>query len=214
MILVLLGPPGSGKGTQAKKLATEHKWVQLSTGDMLRAAIVSGTPLGKQAKALMDKGQLVPDSVVIDLIQERVQAPDCKQGFVLDGFPRTVAQAEALDKLLVEKTKKVSRAVLFDIADEELVRRLGGRRTCLKCGSMYHLEHLQPKVSGVCDVCGSALVQRDDDNEATIRKRLAVYHETTSPVAEYYRKQKKLRTVDATRPAEEVTRAVSLALTK
>jgi adenylate kinase len=208
MILVLLGPPGSGKGTQAKKLVTQHQWPQLSTGDMLRSAIAKGTQLGLEAKAFMDKGSLVPDSVVIGLIAERSQAPECKAGFILDGFPRTIPQAQALDEMLKAKGRAVDRAVLFEIPDSELVRRLSGRRTCLKDGSMYHVETLQPKAAGVCDICGSALVQRDDDKAEVIQKRLAVYHLQTAPVAQYYQSADKLKKLDATQSPEAVSKAL------
>jgi adenylate kinase len=208
MIVVLLGPPGSGKGTQAKKLIGEFHWPQLSTGDMLRAGIQSGSKLGIEAKKFMDLGQLVPDSVVVGLIAERSLAPDCKNGFVLDGFPRNIAQAEALDKMLKQQGRQVDRAVLFEIPDEELVRRLSGRRTCPKCNSMYHVEHLPPKVGGVCDQCGNALVQRDDDRVDVIKKRLTVYHQQTEPLIGFYRAQSKLSSIDARRSAPEVGRAL------
>ena len=212
MILVLLGPPGSGKGTQAKKLVTEKSWPQLSTGDMLRSAIAKGTKLGLEAKSFMDKGALVPDSVVIGLIEERTQEPDSQGGFILDGFPRTIPQAEALDKLLGKQGRKVERAVLFDVADAELVRRLSGRRTCPKCSAVYHVETQPPRSSGHCDKCGSALIQRDDDRPEVIQNRLSVYHQQTSPLIEFYRKQSKLRTIDAARSPEEVTRALGSAI--
>lgn len=212
MILVLLGPPGSGKGTQAKKLVTERHWPQLSTGDMLRAAISQGTQLGLEAKSFMDKGSLVPDAVVIGLIKERIQAPDCKNGFILDGFPRTIPQAEALDQMLAQQSKKVDKAVLFDIDDSELIRRLSGRRTCPKCGAMFHIESAKPKRDGICDQCGAALVQRDDDKAEVIEKRLAVYKNQTAPLTSYYSKQNKLRTMDASLPAEQVTQALNQAL--
>ena len=212
MILVLLGPPGSGKGTQAKKLVTENKWPQLSTGDMLRSAISRGTKLGLEAKSFMDRGTLVPDQVVIGLINERTQEPDCQKGFILDGFPRTVPQAEALDKVLESRGKKMDRAVLFEIADQELVKRLSGRRTCLKCGAMYHVESARPKKDGVCDACGDVLTQRDDDKIDVIQKRLEVYHAQTAPVADYYKKQGKLRSLDASKTPSEVTSALVQAL--
>lgn len=212
MILVLLGPPGSGKGTQAKRLSTEKGWPQLSTGDMLRSAIAKGTQLGLEAKAYMDKGALVPDSVVIGLIAERTQSPDCAKGFILDGFPRTIPQAESLDQTLQKKGMKVDRAVLFEIRDEELVRRLSGRRTCLKDGSMYHVESTRPKVEGVCDQCGSALVQRDDDQPAVIQKRLTVYQQQTSPLVSFYDGQKKLSRIDALQTPEQVAGSLSRAL--
>jgi adenylate kinase len=212
MILVLLGPPGSGKGTQAKKLVSTHHWPQLSTGDMLRAAIGEGTQLGLEAKAFMDKGSLVPDSVVIGLIAARSKVADCKNGFVLDGFPRTIPQAEALDKMLKEQGRAVDRSILFQIPDSELVRRLSGRRTCLSCGSMFQLETLKPREEGICDKCGAPLIQRDDDKAEVIQKRLAVYHQQTAPLAKYYETAGKLKTIDATQSPDEVTQSLEKAL--
>jgi len=212
MILVLLGPPGSGKGTQAKKFAMEKGWPQLSTGDMLRAAISQGTALGVQAKSFMDRGALVPDDVVVGLIAERTKQSDCKNGFILDGFPRTIPQAQSLDAMLGGNGKSVNRAVLFEIADGELVKRLSGRRTCSKCGAMYHIENLRPKKDGVCDTCGSVLIQRDDDQTAVIEKRLSVYHSQTAPLIGYYEGQKKLRRLDASQSPAEVHAVLELAL--
>jgi adenylate kinase len=212
MILVLLGPPGSGKGTQAKKLVTQHRWPQLSTGDMLRSAIAAGTQLGLEAKSFMDKGSLVPDAVVIGLIAERSKAADCKDGFILDGFPRTIPQAEALDQMLKSQSRAVDGAVLFEIPDSELVRRLSGRRTCLKDGSMYHIETLQPKKPGLCDQCGALLIQRDDDKAEVIQKRLAVYHQQTAPLANYYQTANKLKKIDATQSADAVSKALDQVL--
>jgi adenylate kinase len=212
MILVLLGPPGSGKGTQAKMLVAEKKWPQLSTGDMLRAAIGAGSELGLQAKSFMDRGALVPDDVVIGLIRERSTAPDCQKGFILDGFPRTIPQAEALGKMLQSQGRAVDRAVLFNIPDSELVRRLSGRRTCPGCGSMFHIESARPKKDGICDQCGKALVIRDDDKPEVIQKRLAVYHQQTAPLVDYYRKSGKLRELDATQSPSNVSKALSAAL--
>ncbi|MBC7691297.1 MAG: adenylate kinase [Methylotenera sp.] len=213
MILVLLGPPGSGKGTQAKKLVTLKSWPQLSTGDMLRSAIKQGSKLGLEAKAYMDKGSLVPDAVVVGLIGERILLQDCKTGFILDGFPRTISQAESLDQMLASVHRKVDRAVLFRIEDSELVRRLSGRRTCIKCGSMYHIENALPKSGGVCDQCGSKeIVQRDDDFPEIIEKRLMVYHQQTAPLVEFYKKQAKLRSVEAARLPDQVAQALHACL--
>jgi adenylate kinase len=212
MILVLLGPPGSGKGTQAKKLVMSRHWPQLSTGDMLRAAISEGTQLGKEAKAFMDKGALVPDEVVIGLIAARSQAPDSKNGFILDGFPRTIPQAEALDKMLKAQGRQVDAGILFKIPDSELLRRLCGRRTCLSCGSMFHVETLKPRQEGICDKCGAPLVHRDDDKAEVIQKRLAVYHQQTEPLVKYYEAAKKLKSIDATQPPEQVTASLEKTL--
>jgi adenylate kinase len=209
MILVLIGPPGSGKGTQAKLLSVARAMPQLSTGDMLRTAIAQGSELGLQAKKLMDQGSLVPDSVVIGLIGQRTLEQDCKQGFILDGFPRNVVQAEALDQMLVGQGRRVDKVVFFGIPDEDLVKRLSGRRTCLKCGAMYHIENAKPKSEGHCDQCGSALIQRDDDRVEVVRKRLKVYHEQTEPVVGFYEQQSKLNSLDASEPAVRVSRALS-----
>lgn len=212
MILILLGPPGSGKGTQAKRLIDKHAWPQLSTGDMLRTAISQGTPLGLEAKSFMDRGQLVPDSVVVGLIADRIQKPDCQNGFILDGFPRTIPQAQSLDEMLRKVSKSVNSAVLFDVPDALLVSRLSGRRTCLKCGAMYHLEHAPSKKAGVCDRCGANLIQRDDDQAEVIQKRLQVYHQQTAPVADYYRKAGKLQVLDATQHPDQVFSELEKAL--
>lgn len=212
MILVLLGPPGSGKGTQAKLLVTKYRWPQLSTGDMLRMAITQGTQLGLQAKSFMDQGALVPDTVVIGLIAERIRQEDCKAGFILDGFPRTIPQAEALGKMLQGQGRDVDQAILFECADQELVSRLSGRRTCGSCQTMYHIKSMPPQRDGVCDRCGSVLIQRDDDRSEVIQKRLGVYHQQTAPVARFYRDLKKLKIIEASLPAEEVTAELGKAL--
>lgn len=212
MILIFLGPPGSGKGTQAKRLVTEKSWPQLSTGDMFRANIAQGTKLGLEAKKLMDQGQLVPDSVVIGMVAERIQAPDCANGFILDGFPRTIPQAEALDQMLTSQKRKVDRAVEFKIEDSELVGRLSGRRTCSNCGTMYHVKTQPPKAKDVCDVCGGKVIQRTDDQVDVITKRLKVYHDQTSPLVAFYSKQGKLRTIDASQPMAAVFQALQKAI--
>lgn len=205
MILVLLGPPGSGKGTQAKRLSKEKGWPQLSTGDMLRSAISNGTELGLKAKSFMDKGELVPDQVVIGLISERMKSPDCQNGVILDGFPRTIPQAEALDQELERNGTRVDRAVLFEIDDQKLVTRMAGRRTCTSCGAMYHVVAAPPKQEGRCDQCGSdQIVQRDDDRPEVIKNRLEVYRRQTAPLVEYYDGQKKLKKIDADQAPEQV----------
>jgi adenylate kinase len=196
MNLILLGAPGSGKGTLAKKLVTEKKSVHISTGDLLREAVKNQTALGKKAKDFMDAGKLVPDSLVIDLFSERINRPDCRSGFILDGFPRTVPQAEALDQLLKKMKLKIDKVVLLDIEVEEVVRRMSGRLNCSSCGAVYHLKNIPPKKAGICDKCGGALYQRDDDKEDTVRKRFQVYTEQTSPLIEHYARQGILTAVD------------------
>ena len=205
MILIPLGPPGSGKGTQAKRISGKNGWAHLSTGDMFRAAIQNSTPMGLKAKTFIDRGDLVPDEVTIGLIADRIEAPDCKKGFILDGFPRNISQAEALAALLKKKNLSVGLVVLFDIPDEELVGRLTGRRVCGKCGAMYHITASPPKKADTCDKCGtSPLTHRSDDREDVIRNRLSVYHKQTAPLIEYYRKTAKFETVDATRAPDAV----------
>ncbi len=196
MNIILLGPPGAGKGTQAKMLIERYGIPQISTGDMLRAAVKAGTQLGLEAKKYMDKGELVPDEVVIGLVKERLQEPDCAKGFMLDGFPRTVAQAEVLDKELEAMGKAIDHVICIEVPNEELIARLTGRRTCKECGAGYHLKFDPPKVDNVCDKCGGELYQRDDDNEETVKARLKVYQEQTFPLIEYYDKQGKLRRID------------------
>lgn len=209
MILVFLGPPGSGKGTQAKRLADRRGLPQLSTGDMLRSAIQSGSELGKRAKVLMDQGSLVPDDVVVGLIRERTLAPDCRDGFVLDGFPRTVAQGQSLEAMLNEQSRKLDAVVLFEIASEQLIERLSGRRTCSKCGAMYHVFAAPPRVRGVCDRCGGTeLVQRDDDQAAVITKRLEVYSAQTAPLIGFYESRGQLARIDAAGTAAQVATAL------
>ena len=187
MRVVLLGPPGAGKGTQARRLATRWSVPQVSTGDMLREAVARGTRLGLEARRYMDAGELVPDAVIIGLVRERLAQPDGRKGFVLDGFPRTPAQAEALDRLLEAEGTPLERVVLFELPDEELTTRLTGRRVCGSCGRNYHVTNSPPRVAGQCDACQGPLVQRTDDEEATVRRRLAVYGRETRPLVDYYR---------------------------
>jgi adenylate kinase len=205
MITVFLGPPGSGKGTQAKRLMDSKKWPQISTGDMLRAAISAKTELGLKAKSFMDEGRLVPDEVVIGLIRDRMVDADCALGFILDGFPRTVAQAVALDEMLEQNKCHLGKVVLFEVDENSLVQRLTGRRTCSKCGAMYHLTMTPPKIAGHCDRCKEAtLIQRDDDKIEVIQKRFKVYHEQTAPVASYYGDSSRLETIQATQSPDQV----------
>ena len=213
MILVLLGPPGAGKGTQAKRLEARFGIVQLSTGDMLRAAVAAGSDIGRQAKAIMEAGNLVPDEVVIGIIQDRIEQPDCRNGFVLDGFPRTLAQAEALDALLAREKVKLDAVIELKIDVEELVKRIAGRFTCARCGEPYHDSFKRPKVEGVCDVCGSTeLVRRADDRAEAVRARLDVYNAQTAPILPYYRQKGLLREVDGMAEMDEVTRQIEAAL--
>ncbi|MEE8319768.1 MAG: adenylate kinase [bacterium] len=196
MDVILLGPPGAGKGTQAKMMIEKWRIPQVSTGDILRAAVREGTQLGLEAKGFMDEGGLVPDSVVIGIIEERIKEPDAADGFILDGFPRTIAQAEALEKILSDNDRKIEHVISIEVDDEELVTRLTGRRMCKSCGESFHMVFNQPSVENVCDACSGELYQRDDDQEDTIRQRLEVYHEQTSPLIEYYRERGGLREVD------------------
>lgn len=204
MISIFLGPPGSGKGTQAKHFQSARGWPQLSTGDMLRAAIASGAELGVKAKGFMEKGALVPDDLVIALIEKRSQDPDCAQGFILDGFPRTIAQGESLARMLQARGKRIGSVLYFKIDDAELVARLSGRRTCEKCGSVFHVKFSPPKRDGVCDKCQGKLIQRNDDQESVIRNRLSVYHQQTSPLVDFYRTQGLIREIDAALPPAQV----------
>ena len=206
MRIVLLGGPGSGKGTQAKKLTEKYGVPQISTGDIFRAAVKEGTPMGTKAKEYMDKGELVPDDVVVGVVEERLAKPDLDGGFMLDGFPRTLPQAESLDNIMAKLSKGIDHAVLVDVPDGELMKRLTGRRTCRNsdCGKMYHVMFNPPKKEGICDACGSELYQRDDDSEATIRERLNVYAEQTAPLIDYYDKKGLLRKVAGVGPIDDI----------
>jgi adenylate kinase len=210
MNLVLLGPPGAGKGTQAKRLQEKHHIVQLSTGDMLRAEIASGSELGKKAKTLMDAGNLVPDEVIIDMIAGRIDQDDCANGFILDGFPRTIPQAEALDTMLAEKGVELDHVIEIKVDDEAMVQRITGRYTCAECGAGYHENFQRPKVDGVCDTCGcTRFNRRSDDNATTVRARLKAYHEQTAPILSYYGKKGMVRSVDGMASIDKVTRQLN-----
>ena len=212
MRFILFGPPGAGKGTQAKRLEEKLGTPQLSTGDMLRAARREGTALGKKAADYMDAGKLVPDEVVIGLIEERIESPDAKSGFLLDGFPRTIPQAEALDAMLAAKEQRIDRVVSIEVPDEDIVRRLSARRSCPVCGTVYHLEHMPPKVEGTCDRDHAALVQREDDRPETILRRLEAFHAQTAPLKQLYLGRDLLVEVDGTKTPEEVSAEILAAL--
>lgn len=213
MKIVLLGPPGAGKGTQAKRLEADRGLVQLSTGDMLRAAAAAGTETGLKAKAVMDQGQLVSDDIVIALISDRIDEPDCANGFILDGFPRTVAQAGALDTLLRDKGTSLDAVIEMRVDDDRLVGRITGRFTCANCGEGYHETFKKPAVDGVCDKCGSReFSRRADDNEEAVRSRLVAYHGETAPLVDYYSERGKLRSVDGMGDLDQVARDIAAAL--
>lgn len=206
MIVILFGPPGAGKGTQAKLLEKEFHIVQLSTGDMLRAKVRQADPLAEKIKAIFDAGALVPDDIMIALIEDRIQQDDCKNGFILDGFPRTVPQAEALDAMFAKQNLQLDAAIELKVDEEALVERITGRCSCSKCGASYHVKFNPPKVQGVCDLCGGEIVCRTDDNEETVRARLKTYHEQTAPVLPYYKAKGMLKQVDGMLAVEDVSK--------
>ncbi len=212
MQIVLFGPPGAGKGTQAKFISEEFNIPHISTGDILRENVREGTPLGKKAKSYMDKGALVPDELLIDIIKERLQKPDTRRGFLLDGYPRTLAQAKALDVILDDINKNLDAVVNVDVGANELVRRLSGRRTCKSCQASYHVKSNPPKVPGVCDRCGGELYQRADDTEAAIKNRIGVYEKQTQPLIDYYKKKGLLIDIDGEREIDEVRSDIMKAL--
>lgn len=204
MKIIMLGAPGAGKGTQAKKIADKYQIPHISTGDIFRANIKEGTELGKKAKTFMDAGKLVPDELTIDLLMDRISRPDCAKGYVLDGFPRTIPQAESLEAALEKRGEKIDYAINVEVPDENIIHRMSGRRACLNCGATYHVVHIPTRVEGICDRCGSELVLRDDDKPETVKKRLDVYHEQTQPLIEFYSQRGVLVNVDGTRDMEVV----------
>jgi len=212
MNLILLGPPGAGKGTQAQRMVERYRVPQISTGDILRSAVKESTPLGTKAKGFMDQGQLVPDEIVIGIIEERLKGKDCNAGFILDGFPRTIPQAEALQPILSKLGKKIDHVINIEVDSEELVRRLTGRRTCKNCGAMFHVIFQPPKKEGVCDRCGGTLYQRADDNEEAIRTRLKEYEKQTAPLIQYYQGKKTLRSIQGVGGPDQIFEQITRVL--
>jgi adenylate kinase len=204
----MLGAPGAGKGTQAKRVAAKYNIPHISTGDIFRDNIKNKTELGIKAKEYMDKGLLVPDELVVDIVADRLLQEDCKEGFILDGFPRTIPQAESLDKALMSMETKINYAINIDVPDENIVRRMSGRRACLNCGATYHIKYNPPKKEDICDNCTRELILRDDDKEETVLKRLEIYHKQTSPLIEYYGEKDILITVDGTVDIDDVTKSI------
>ena len=204
MRVIMLGAPGAGKGTQAERISAKYQIPHISTGDIFRANIKEGTELGKKAKSYMDQGLLVPDSLTVDLVTDRISHEDCKDGYILDGFPRTIPQAESLDAALSAKGETIDYAVNVDVPDENIINRMSGRRACPSCGSTYHIVYAAPKKDGICDKCGASLILRDDDKPETVKKRLTVYHDQTKPLIDYYGSRNVLATVDGTKGMEDV----------
>ena len=212
MKIIMLGAPGAGKGTQAKKLAERYSIPHISTGDIFRANIKNGTELGKKAKSYMDEGELVPDDLVVDLVVDRFKNPDCANGYVLDGFPRTIPQAEALDTALNAIGETVDFAINVEVPDENIINRMSGRRACVGCGATYHIKYNPTKVEGICDSCGEKLILRDDDKPETVKNRLSVYHEQTQPLIDFYKKKGVLAEVDGTKDMDDVINAIVIIL--
>ena len=208
MKIIMLGAPGAGKGTQAKKIAEKYQIPHISTGDIFRANIKGGTELGMKAKTVMDQGMLVPDEITIGMLMDRIGQEDCINGYVLDGFPRTIPQAESLTKALAERGEKVDYAINVDVPDENIINRMSGRRACLGCGATYHITFNPPVKEGICDTCGQELVLRDDDKPETVKKRLDVYHQQTQPLIDYYKNAEVLAEVDGTQPMDAVFQGI------
>lgn len=209
MKIVMLGAPGAGKGTQAQMIAEKYQLPHVSTGDIFRANIKNGTALGMEAKSYMDKGLLVPDELTVKILLDRVAQEDCKNGYILDGFPRNIPQAEVLDKALAELGDKIDVAIDVEVPDENIIRRMSGRRACVSCGATYHIENVPPQKEGVCDKCGDALILRDDDKGETVKNRLDVYHEKTQPLIDFYAKKGVLKTIDGTKDMMDVFREIT-----
>lgn len=212
MKIIMLGAPGAGKGTQAKKIAEKYQIPHVSTGDIFRSNIKEGTQLGRKAKEYMDQGALVPDELTIGMLMDRIQQEDCSNGYVLDGFPRTIPQAESLQKAITEMGQKIDFAINVDVPDENIINRMSGRRACISCGATYHIVYNPSKVEGICDVCGSELVLRDDDKPETVKKRLAVYHDQTRPLIDYYKEAGVLVNVDGTQELNKVFSDITVIL--
>lgn len=208
MKIIMLGAPGAGKGTQAKMIAEKYSVPHISTGDIFRANIKNGTELGMEAKKYMDQGLLVPDELTVKILLDRVANDDCKNGYVLDGFPRTIPQAQVLDKALTELGDKIDFAINVEVPDENIIKRMGGRRACLTCGATYHIEHVPPKTEGICDTCGKELVLRDDDKPETVKNRLDVYHKQTQPLIDFYSAKGVMKSVDGTVDMKDVFAAI------
>lgn len=212
MKIIMLGAPGAGKGTQAKMIADKYQIPHVSTGDIFRANIKNGTELGMEAKKYMDQGLLVPDELTVKILLDRVAQPDCEKGYVLDGFPRNIPQANVLDKALTELGDAIDYAINVDVPDENIIKRMSGRRACLSCGATYHIENIPPKTEGICDVCGKELVLRDDDKPETVQNRLKVYHDQTQPLIDFYTEKGVLKTVDGTMDMKDVFEAITAIL--
>ncbi len=209
MKIIMLGAPGAGKGTQAKMIAEKYSLPHISTGDIFRANIKNGTELGMEAKSYMDKGQLVPDELTVKILLDRVAKDDCKNGYVLDGFPRTIPQAKVLEDALNKTGEKIDYAINVDVPDENIIKRMSGRRACVNCGATYHIVNVPPKKEGICDKCGSELILRDDDKEETVKNRLTVYHDQTQPLIDFYSERKVLKNVDGTLDMMDVFKAIT-----